>query len=303
MKTMKTLLLMLAVVLLASCGEEKKNSSDPKERLAAYVEDRDSKCPLDIEEGISIISLDYDEDVVTVKVKFDDSEMASYMENEEFRDAVKNILLTNLASNDSPHKKLITLASKAKASVCFACKCKSATETYDLLARSREVRNAVRNARNGSSDANLSPSALIENDEEEEVVDDEEEIIDDEEEEEPEVQVNYEQVLTDAVNNYQGRLPRRLSSGINITGLQLTGQQLLFLVNNDEADLTIQQMRMVQDAVKTDVFAAFDADMRQMASYCSQTGRSIAFRYSGLRTGDTLLINLTLNDLMRIVGQ
>ena len=301
MKTTRILLMLLAVLLTTACGDEKK-SNDPKQRLAAYVEEQDGKCPLDIEEGIAIISLDYDEDVVTVKVKFDDSELPSYMESTEFRDAVKDILLSNLAANDSPHKKLISLAAKAKADVCFSCKCKAATETYDLLARSREVRKAVRNARNGSSDGDVSPSSLIDHDDDE-VVDDEEEEIIEEEEEDPEVEVNYEQVLTDAVANYQGRLPRRLSSGINITGLQLTGQQLLFLVSNDEADLTIQQMRMVQDAVKTDIFAAFDSDMRQMASYCSQTGRTIAFRYNGLSTGDYLLINLTLNDLLRIVGQ
>lgn len=305
MKTMKTLLLALILVLVASCDDQKKKSSDPKERLAAYVEEKDSQCPLDIEEGVSIISLDYDEDVVTVKVKFDDSDLASYMEDAEFRDAVKDIMLSNLASNDSPHKKLIALAAKAKADVCFACKCKSATETYDLVARSREVRNAVRNARNASDDGSLSPATLIEHEDGDEAVDIEEDfdIEDDEEEEEPIVEVDYEQELTNVVSAYRGRLPRYLSSGINMTGIQLSGQQLLFLINNDEADLTIAQMRMVQSDVKTDVFNAFDADMRKMASYCNQTGRSIAFQYSGLQTSETLVVTLTMQDLLRLARE
>ena len=296
---MKTLLLALVLVLVASCDDQKKKSSDPKERLAAYVEEKDGQCPLDIEEGISIISLDYDEDVVTVKVKFDDSDMASYMEDAEFRDAVKDVLLSNMASNDSPHKKLITLAAKAKAAVCFACKCKSATETYDLVARSRDVRNAVRNARNGT--AGDPPAALIEHEDGEDDGDLDVDIEDDdEEEEEPVVEVDYEQELTNAVAAYRGRLPRYLSPGINMTGIQLSGQQLLFLINNDESDLTIAQMRMVLGDVKTDVFNAFDADMRKMASYCNQTGRSIAFQYSGLQTGETVVVNLTMQDLLRL---
>ena len=297
---MKTLLLALILVLVASCGE-KKNSSDPKERLAAYVQEKDGQCPLDIEEGISIISLEYDEDVVTVKVKFDDSDMASYMADSEFRDAVKDILLSNMASNDSPHKKLIALSAKAKADICFACKCKSGNETYELVARSRDVRNAVRNARNGT--AGDPPAALIEHEDGEDDGDLDVDIEDEEEDEEPIVEVDYEQELTNAVAAYRGRLPRYLSPGINMAGIQLSGQQLLFLINNDENDLTIAQMRMVQNDVKTDVFNAFDADMRKMASYCNQTGRSIVFQYSGLQTSETLVLPLTMQDLLRVARE
>ena len=315
MRLTQTLMMLLAMLMMVACNEKKTSDEgdENKEKLAAYVEKLDRQCPFTVEDDLDIISVEYDEEdnMVTLQMSFDDAEVANALGDEDVRNSVKGLMLTEFAKNVPKLKKLMQLSVKAKAGMLLSLKDKGSDETFELKAKTRDIKKALAKAR---EDEDLvyepvvdeMPDSVVEDggeidrdddEEEEEIVLDDDE--DDEDESERLEEENFEQQLRDGVNVARRDLPTVVDSDMTLTDVQLSSRELVYEFTCNENDVTVAQMRQAGDLMKETMLSSFNASMRELCNMCVKTNRGLAFKFVGQQSGDIFVVSLTTQEIIR----
>jgi len=316
MRLTQTLMMLLAMLLMVACNGKKTSNDDgneAREKLAKYVKKMDSQCPLTIDEDLALISVEYDDEdnVVTLQMSFDDGEVAEALSDDDVRNTVKGLLLTELAKADAKLKKLMQLTVKAKASMVLSMKDKGSEETFELKAKTRDVKKALAKA-DEETEEDIAP--VVDEDTDSVVIgdgdmdgdddeDEEEVILDDDDEDEDEAErieeENFEQQLRDGVNEARRALPTTLDSDMVLTDVQLSSRELVYEFTCNEQDVTVAQLRMAGDLMKETMLSSFNASMRELCNMCVKTNRGMAFKFVGQKSGDIFVVSLTTQDIIK----
>jgi len=315
MRLTQTLMMLLAMLMMVACNEKKTSDEgdENKEKLAAYVEKLDRQCPFTVEDDLDIISVEYDEEdnMVTLQMSFDDAEVANALGDEDVRNSVKGLMLTEFAKNVPKLKKLMQLSVKAKAGMLLSLKDKGSDETFELKAKTRDIKKALAKAREDEDlvyepDVDEMPDSVVEDggeidrdddDEEEEIVLDDDD--DDEDESERLEEENFEQQLRDGVNVARRDLPTVVDSDMTLTDVQLSSRELVYEFTCNENDVTVAQMRQAGDLMKETMLSSFNASMRELCNMCVKTNRGLAFKFVGQKSGDIFVVSLTTQEIIR----
>ena len=315
MRLTQTLMMLLAMLMMVACNEKKTSDEgdENKEKLAAYVEKLDRQCPFTVEDDLDIISVEYDEEdnMVTLQMSFDDAEVANALGDEDVRNSVKGLMLTEFAKNVPKLKKLMQLSVKAKAGMLLSLKDKGSDETFELKAKTRDIKKALAKAREDEDlvyepDVDEMPDSVVEDggeidrdddDEEEEIVLDDDD--DDEDESERLEEENFEQQLHDGVNVARRDLPTVVDSDMTLTDVQLSSRELVYEFTCNENDVTVAQMRQAGDLMKETMLSSFNASMRELCNMCVKTNRGLAFKFVGQKSGDIFVVSLTTQEIIR----
>lgn len=315
MRLTQTLMMLLAMLMMVACNEKKTSDEgdENKEKLAAYVEKLDRQCPFTVEDDLDIISVEYDEEdnMVTLQMSFDDAEVANALGDEDVRNSVKGLMLTEFAKSVPKLKKLMQLSVKAKAGMLLSLKDKGSDEAFELKAKTRDIKKALAKAR---EDEDLvyepvvdeMPDSVVEDggeidrdddEEEEEIVLDDDD--DDEDESERLEEENFEQQLRDGVNVARRDLPTVVDSDMTLTDVQLSSRELVYEFTCNENDVTVAQMRQAGDLMKETMLSSFNASMRELCNMCVKTNRGLAFKFVGQQSGDIFVVSLTTQEIIR----
>ena len=315
MRLTQTLMMLLAMLMMVACNEKKTSDEgdENKEKLAAYVEKLDRQCPFTVEDDLDIISVEYDEEdnMVTLQMSFDDAEAANALGDEDVRNSVKGLMLTEFAKNVPKLKKLMQLSVKAKAGMLLSLKDKGSDETFELKAKTRDIKKALAKAREDEDlvyepDVDEMPDSVVEDggeidrdddEEEEEIVLDDDD--DDEDESERLEEENFEQQLRDGVNVARRDLPTVVDSDMTLTDVQLSSRELVYEFTCNENDVTVAQMRQAGDLMKETMLSSFNASMRELCNMCVKTNRGLAFKFVGQQSGDIFVVSLTTQEIIR----
>ena len=315
MRLTQTLMMLLAMLMMVACNEKKTSDEgdENKEKLAAYVEKLDRQCPFTVEDDLDIISVEYDEEdnMVTLQMSFDDAEVANALGDEDVRNSVKGLMLTEFAKNVPKLKKLMQLSVKAKAGMLLSLKDKGSDETFELKAKTRDIKKALAKAREDEDlvyepDVDEMPDSVVEDggeidrdddEEEEEIVLDDDD--DDEDESERLEEENFEQQLRDGVNVARRDLPTVVDSDMTLTDVQLSSRELVYEFTCNENDVTVAQMRQAGDLMKETMLSSFNASMRELCNMCVKTNRGLAFKFVGQQSGDIFVVSLTTQEIIR----
>lgn len=315
MRLTQTLMMLLAMLMMVACNEKKTSDEgdENKEKLAAYVEKLDRQCPFTVEDDLDIISVEYDEEdnMVTLQMSFDDAEVANALGDEDVRNSVKGLMLTEFAKSVPKLKKLMQLSVKAKAGMLLSLKDKGSDETFELKAKTRDIKKALAKAREDEDlvyepDVDEMPDSVVEDggeidrdddDEEEEIVLDDDD--DDEDESERLEEENFEQQLRDGVNVARRDLPTVVDSDMTLTDVQLSSRELVYEFTCNENDVTVAQMRQAGDLMKETMLSSFNASMRELCNMCVKTNRGLAFKFVGQQSGDIFVVSLTTQEIIR----
>ena len=302
-KTMRFMLVLLAVVLLAGCGRTSN------ENLKAIVEQENDCCPYELEEGVTVTKVELVSDgTVAFFITLGD-EFGSMLDNTESKELLKTGLLHWFTDSDSPFTEVVDAVINNYSTLGCAIqnaegkKWKCEFESYEL-----ETAREENSSKYSNTDA------------EEVAVAEEEEVAEAAEEEAP----SYDQLVSNSgdeldnmsdemletvlkigIEQADNNMPMDLGSGLTMKSIRLQGNNLLYTVECDEEQIPVELLEVAKDEMKKSMIEMVktgDSDMKFICKALVMTHRGMDFKYVGNASGESVTVHLTTNEIKRAIG-
>lgn len=298
-KTMRFMLVLLAVVLLAGCGRTSN------ENLKAIVEQENDCCPYELEEGVTVTKVELVSDgTVAFFITLGD-EFGSMLDNTESKELLKTGLLHWFTDSDSPFTEVVdavinnysTLGCAIQNAEGKKWKCEFAS--YEL-----EDAREENSSEEATTDSDEWAEEVAEPAEEEvpsydQLVSSSGDELDNMSDE------MLEKVLKLGIEQADNGMPMDLGSGLTMKSIRLQGNNLLYTVECDEDQIPVDLLEVAKDEMKTamiEMVKTGDSDMKFICKALVKTHRGMDFKYVGDTSGKSCTVHLTTNEIKRAIG-
>lgn len=303
-KTVRFMLVLLAVVLLAGCGQKRDSN------LKAIVEQENASCPYELEEGVTITKVEQVSDGTVAFFITLGENFGSLLDDNVGKETLKVGLLHWFTDSDSPFTEVVDAVIDEYGTLGCAFqnadgkKWKCEYQSYELESAREE---------------NNSPVVDADEDEEAEEVAEEEAALPAREETPSYDQlVNsngdeldsmsdemLEEVLKLGISQADNNMPMDLGSGLTMKSIRLQGSNLLYTVECDEDQIPVELLEVAKDEMKKSMIEMVktgDSDMKFICKALVKTHRGMDFKYVGDTSGESVTVHLTTNEIKRAIG-
>ena len=296
-KTVQTMLMLLVIMLMTGCAQ--------KIKLDELVEQENTFCPYELEDGVSIDKVELKTDnTVVFFISLDDT-YGSLLDDKDGKVILKDGMLHWFTDGDSPFKELVDAVITLDGSIgCDIQNTEGKNWKCEFWSSDLEM------AREENADINDS--------EDETEVDDNDEDTDDAEAIDFESLASSDDVDLDNMSDSmkelmlkQGikeagkQMPMELGDGLTMKSVKLVDYNLIYTIDIDESNMDIETLKIAKDEMKKAMIAMVkegDSDMQFLCRLLAETNRGMDFKYKGNDSGKSLTIHLTKGELKRALG-
>lgn len=253
----------ILAIMTVACGNSNKNndgSSCDDSKLKEFVEQMKAELPLSV-----------GNDIIFEKIKYDNHEVVMhYLVEDGLLDfdgirandgAVRDNMLLSFANNpDENFKKVIDAIIEAEASLKVVFSTKSRKDNYELQFTAEELK-ANRPGENADS----------------------------------------EKLLKSMVDNTRLQTPLVIEDGIVMTDAFLDEHYFTYVYSCDESEIDIDALRENKILMKQSILEELNQDdgtlFQQIKNLLKKTGKGLAYKYVGSRSGKTFILRIEPNEL------
>ena len=291
MKTTKLTLMLLAVLLLTACAQSS--------RLKSIVESKNADCPYKVEEDLTVNKVELvDKNTVVFYMELSpgiDEVMILDEEDEEYdeiyKEVLSDVLLEWLVESDSPYIDVVNAVIDEEGYIiCELQNSKGKTLNCEFSAfRLKKAQEA-----NGETIDSVDS-------------DDDDIDLDDISEEDLDAMDDdtVEEVLKLGIKQADSSMPEDLGDGLTMTSIRLKDTNLVYTVECDEDEVSIETLKQAKKEMKTsmvDMVKEADDDMKFICKALVRTNRGMDYRFVGEVSRESVTIHLTINDIKRALG-
>ncbi|MBQ8463913.1 MAG: hypothetical protein IJ544_07350 [Prevotella sp.] len=298
--TVKAMLMLLAVMLIAGCAQ--------KSKLKDIVEQENAGCPYLLEDGVTVTKVELaNGNTVAFFISLDDT-YGEFLDEEEGRDLLKGGMLHWFTDGDSPFKEAVEAVINEGGTIGCAfqneggTKWKCEFESYEL----EEARNENAGIFDDDDEEEIADSIAYEDYDDTEAVDFESLANNSDDLDLDNMSDGMkETVLKLGIEEANKTMPQDLGDGLTMKSVKLAGSNLVYTVGVDEDQMDIAMLEMARDVMKEAMIGMVkegDQDMQFICRLLVETNRGMDFKYVGNTSGKSVNIHLTSSELKRAIG-
>jgi hypothetical protein len=275
MRTTKLTLMLLAVLLLTACAQSS--------RLKSLVESKNADCPYELEENVTVNSVELvDGNTVVFYMElssifddvFDDEE-----DDEIYKEVLHETLLEWFADSDSPYDDVVNAVIDEEGHIICEMKTPKG-KTWNCEYSAFWLKKA--------QEAN---SETFDSDDSEDSDDDDYSLTDEE--------------LETALGKGRRELPNNLGNGMVMTAMDATSSDLVFTIECDDDKISISMLNQMKSEMKeamNELMTSDDENILILCKLAANTNRGLLFKYVGVPSGELCKVRLSNSEIKRALG-
>lgn len=273
-KSCMAMVVMLVMVcfVMTSCTAEQK--------LKAAVKEANKEMPMELSPGMTCTSVVMSDGYVIYNVEVDEDffDISLLRQNKEEMHTVMVMGLSELEDEDEDIKELVDICMETGVGIEFRFE-------GDQSGKSCSIRISA-------SELNGKSTSLSEDDDE--VV--EEEAV------EEETVVDYNALLSVAVNETKGELPMNIGGGMTFSDIGVSGDYVVFYYQCDEDLLDISALNAAKTEIKESVMQEWrtNDESKVFMGICEKADKGVQLKYAGNQSGSVCNIYISNSELANL---
>lgn len=227
--------------------------------LKAQVESGQKHCPMNMGMAGKLTSMKYDSDTHTVEFVLTlNKEFAEVKDLQASSDLARESMKLSLSTGDM--KKLTDMMVEAEAGLQVTYKNRGSNDEFVLTFTPAELKAIADNPMSDEEKDKL--------------------------------------LLANQIKSEMRRMPYKIDTGLTVTGIEDSGNALVYICKVDENEYDIDQMEASVAELKSNMISMLkDVSMKGQVNLLSGLGKGFEYRYVGDTTGKTVVVTISAEEL------